>query len=126
MNLFKTLTQGWVDLFSGAGYVAPPQPDNRANAPADPAVETGSYGFIIPQMFQAGGAMITDIPVIPPFGRDWGQIQLNSYGLSGLTGGGSTGDVPQIVNGQTLYYDDSSGQYYDLSQLNPAFFAPSP
>jgi hypothetical protein len=117
-KLFKSLTQGWVDLFTGAGYVAPPQPGNMANAPAEPSVVTGSYQFIIPQMFDGRSVMITDVPSIPPFGRDWGQYAVNGYGLSGLEGGGSTGNVPQPGPGGSLYYDSDTNQYYDLNLLS--------
>lgn len=116
-KLYKTFGQGWADLFRGAGFVPPPRPDNTANAPATPPVQWGSYQYIIPQMFDGGGSSITDVPVIPPFGVDWAQMPLNTYGLSGLEGGGSTGQVPNVNNGATLFYDSDSNSYVDLSLL---------
>lgn len=117
-SVFASLTAGWKAVFQGAGFIAPPNPGNMANAPANPSVQTGNYQFIIKQMFDGIGSMITDIPVIPPAFRDWGQYGVNVMGISGDTGGGATGDVPQISNGATFYYDDDSGQYVDLNLLN--------
>lgn len=116
-KLFAGAAQGFKTLFSGLGYVPPPQPGNTANAPANPSVQTGSYGFIIPQMFDGVGTRISDIPEIPPAFRDWGQMPLNLYGLSGLEGGGSTGAVPNVNQGAALYYDPDSGSYVDLGLL---------
>lgn len=115
IKIFKSLADGWRQVFTGEGYVPPPMPGNMANAPADPAVVTGSYEFIIAQMFPSRA--ITDIPAIPPFGVDWGQYPLNGYNLSGLTGGGSTGLVPNVNQGAVLYFDTDSGNYYDLAML---------
>lgn len=114
-SMFKTMASGWRELFAGAGYVAPPAPGNRSNAPADPSVVTGNYEFIIPQMYPSQN--IVNVPVIPPFGRDWGQLPLNLYGLSGLEGGGSTGLVPNVNQGAVFYYDENTGNYVDLSML---------
>lgn len=116
-SMFESLTAGWVDLFRGAGRVPNPDPGNQANAPANPSVVTGNWQFIIPQMFDGVGTNISDIPVIPPAFRDWGQYPVNLYGLSGLEGGGSTGIVPQAQQGATLYFDSDTGQYIDLNLL---------
>lgn len=119
-SMFKSLTQGWADLFRGAGYVMPPQPGNTANAPGDPAVVTGNYEFIQWQMWDGAGvrSSIASVPHIPVWGMDWGQYGVNVAGLSGDFGGGSTGDVPQPGPGGSLYYDDTTGQYIDLSLLS--------
>lgn len=113
---WESLTSGWKQVFSGAGYVAPPQPGNTANAPADPAVQSGSYQYIIPQMFPNDD--ITNVPFIPPFGQDWGAYPVNLYGLSGLTGGGSTGLTPNVNQGAVFFYDEGTNSYIDLSQLS--------
>jgi hypothetical protein len=117
-KMFKTLASGWIDLFRGAGQVPNPEPGNMANAPADPSVVTGNYQFIQHQMFDGPSSDVTDVPEIPPQFVDWGQYPLNVFGLSGLEGGGSTGDVPQADQGATLYYDSESGMYIDLNQLS--------
>lgn len=114
-KLYVTAVQGFKALYAGAGYVAPPQPGNTANAPANPSLQTGNYEYIIPQMWP--NRRITDIPVIPPFGRDWAAYPVNTYGLSGLEGGGSTGQVPNVNQGATFYFDPDTGQYIDLSLM---------
>jgi hypothetical protein len=101
---------------AGLGYVKPPDPGNSANAPAPAPVQTGGYQFIQPAMFGAGGdnQSIVNVPSVPPAYRDSGAYAMNSYGLSGLTGGGSTGEVPDVDNGPVLYYDEISGLYINI------------
>lgn len=113
---FLNMAAGGMKLLQGAGFVPPPRPDNTANAPADPAVVTGSYEFIIPQMF--GDTAIVNTPVIPPGFRDNATpMPLNLYGLSGLTGGGVTGLTPNVSQGAVFYVDPETGSYVDLSQI---------
>lgn len=118
-SMFKSLTQGWVDLFTGGSPIPNPDPGASAIPPADPAVVTGNYQFIIPQMFDGAGGYsgIAAVPHIPDWGMDWGQYPLNVEGLSGAFGGGSTGDVPQPGKGGSLYYDPETNAYYDLGTL---------
>jgi hypothetical protein len=117
------------DLFSfirGGGYVPPPDPGNTANAPASPPVQTGDYQFIQETMYGAADDLnstgaddsITSIAPIPPAYRDWSEFPVSEYGLSGLEGGGITGDAPNQFGhseqGQVLYFDPNTGLYYDL------------
>ena len=108
-----TLFQMWGNLFAGAGHVPPPDPGNRNNAPASPPVQEGSYEFIIPQMFPNMDVCIIDN--IPLAFQVWPHYAVNSYPISGLTGGGSTGNVPGITNGPIEYYDQATGTYVDLT-----------
>lgn len=101
---------------AGLGYVPPPDPGNTANAAADPAVQTGTYQFIQGSMLGGYGdnQSIVEIAGIPPAYQDWSQYAVNEFGLSGLEGGGATGLVPQVINGQTLFFDPETGMYIDL------------
>lgn len=108
-----TLPAAFKTFLTGLGYVDPPDAGNRSNAPANPPVQEGSYEYIIPQMFASQD--IVNVPAIPPNYQDWAQYPVSLYGLSGLEGGGSTGDVPIVVNGRTLYYNEVTGMYYALN-----------
>lgn len=111
MNTWKQFQQ----FFAGLGYVAPPDPGNTANAPAAPPVQTGPYEFLQPFTYQRDNRL-SDIPTIPPGYQNWDQFPLNLFGLSGLEGGGITGNVPDQYNqqGASLYYDSSNGLYINL------------
>lgn len=108
----------------GLGYVAPPDPGNQANAPADPPVQTGGYQFIQETMYGPADLLnstgddqaIVNIPTVPPGYRDSDKYPVNEYGLSGLEGGGTTGDVPNQwgQQGSVLYFDPTTGLYIDL------------
>lgn len=105
---------GQLALIMGAGIVAPPSGQNEDNAYSAPPVQTGSYEYIIPQMFP--DVTITNIDTIPTAFQDWSAYGVDSFDVSGLTGGGFTGDIPQVVNGPIVYYDQSTGLYVNLSQ----------
>jgi hypothetical protein len=103
---------GLYRLFAGMGRLFMDQ-GNRNNEPASPPVQVGSYEWIIPQMFPSQA--IVNIPAIPLEFQDWGAYGVNIYYLSGVEGGGSTGDVPQFTNGPVLFYDENTGLYVDIS-----------
>ena len=105
----------WSRLFLGVP-TPPIAQGNRSVAPADPPVQEGSYEYIQAPMFPNNA--ITNVPVVPPAYRDNGMIGLPGYGLSGLTGGGSTASpITQINAGSTLFYDEQSGMYIDLGTV---------
>jgi len=102
-------------MLTGLGWIKPPDPGNTANAPADPPVQEGTYGFIQLSMFGAGDQQdIVNVPFIPPAYQDTNLYPVNHFGLSGLEGGGSTGNVPQVTNGSILYFDPATGQLINL------------
>jgi len=105
---------GFSLLFRGLGRLFLDQ-GNQNNEPAPPPVQMGTYEFIqnVRDLFPSQA--IVNVPVVPPAFRDWAQYGVNYYDLSGLEGGGSTGDVPQETNGPVLYYDDTTGIYVDLT-----------
>jgi len=109
------IIDGFAQLLAGLGYRAPPDPGNTANAPANPPVQYGNYEYIIPQMYP--NQSIVNIPYVPSEFQDWDQYALNVQGISGLEGGGATGDVPQIENGSVFYYDTTTGQYVELPSI---------
>ena len=105
------------DFMAGLGYVKPPDPGNTANAPAPAPVQTGSYQYIQQAMFGGSGdnQSIVNVPSVPPAYRDNGMYAVNSYGLSGLTGGGTdNGEDDVLTNGPVLYYDEKTGLYVNI------------
>jgi hypothetical protein len=105
-------------FFAGLGYVEPPDPGNRANAPADPPVQQGNYQWLqMPADWTDNRT--TNIENIPPAYRDLGNYAVPVFGLSGLEGGGSTGDVPELDNGTILYYDNTTGTYKNVQVVYP-------
>lgn len=102
----------WHALFAGLGPV-PVNQGNRNNAPAPPPVQAGNYEFIQPAMYP--DMSITDIPTVPPGYRDWNGYPLDQYGLSGLTGGGSSNDPAVQISGERLFYfDPKLGVYVNI------------
>ena len=103
-------------------YVQPPSGGARDIAPGNPPVQTGNYQFIQSFFFDNAGSgnSTTEIPDVPPAYQDWNQFPVNLYGLSGLTGGGITGDVPDpyTSQGASLFFDPSTGLYYDVRDVN--------
>lgn len=108
---------GWQKILTGIGGRAP-DPGNRGNAPAPPPVQTGPYEWIQWQMLRLRFTATDNLPVPPGF-QNWSVIMLNSFGQSGLTGGGITGDVPQVQDVDSLYYDATTGLYVDLNGIVP-------
>ncbi len=104
-------------FIAGLGYVPPPNPGNTANAPAPAPVQRGTLQFIQPDFTGGSGdnQAIVNIDPIPPAYQDTQAFGFNVMGISGQTGGGSTGIVPDIDNGAILYYDPETGQYIDLT-----------
>lgn len=126
--MFLSPLIGLRDFMRGLGYVPQLSAGNMANAPADPPVQTGDYQFIQETSYGAADTLnstgddqsIVNIPVVPPGYRDWDQQPVNEFGLSGLEGGGTSGNVPDpwTEQGNVLYYDTASGLYIDLGQNN--------
>lgn len=111
----NALMSAWSRLFSGAGRVPQMDAGNTANAPAAPPVQAGSYEYIQPAMF--ADQSILEIQAIPPGYRDWDYMAVDGYSISGLSGGGATGLVPQITQGAVFYFDPDTGQYLTLSEM---------
>ena len=115
MSGFINPVAGMVQMFTGRGFVEPPNPGNTANPPGHPPVETGSWQFIQPQFFQGIGGVTSNIGSIPPAWQDWGEYALNISDISGNTGGGVySGQATNLVQETDLYYDPSTGIYYNL------------
>ena len=107
--------RGWAQFFNGAGRVPQPDAGNEGNAPGLPPVQTGTYEFIQSFAFQGNGHWATDISPVPPGYQNWGQFAVMGGDPSGFFGGGFSQD-PQVVLSQEndLYFDTSTGLYYDL------------
>lgn len=112
------IVAGWLSVLNGKGRVNPPDPGNTANPPGDPPVQTGDYQFIQDFAFQGQGHNITDIPTVPLAYQNVGEFALNVADPSGQTGGGySLNPQTGIVTEGNLYFDTSTGLYYDLNTL---------
>lgn len=107
------MLNAWQRLFRGD---LKPQLDagNRANAPAAPPVQAGSYEYIQQPMF--GNQGIVAVPSIPPAFQDWKQYPVDGYGLSGVAGGGSNNNNDFVIpHPAVLYYDESTGLMVNLT-----------
>lgn len=109
--------QAMLAFFQGYQDIRPVPPGNLLNPPGNPPVETGNYQFIQDQFFQGAGGFLTDIADIPPAFDNWGQYGINVADPSGQTGGGiSNGEQVTLIVENTLFFDPSTGQYYDLGE----------
>jgi len=126
MPNFLNPLAGFRQFMAGLGYVPVPDPGNQGNAPANPPVQTGDYQFIQEDMYGPVDLLnstgrdnsITSIAPVPPAYMDSNAYPVNEFGLSGLEGGGISGVVPNPFYGQgnTLFYDETTGLYVDLGQ----------
>lgn len=109
------LLAGIRQMITGLGHKMSLDPGNAGNPPGNPPVQYGSYEYIQSFAFQGIGHYATDIADVPPGYTDWGQMGVNVGDASGLRGGGYYSD-PQVDMPveQDMYFDQSSGLYYDL------------
>lgn len=114
LRSLKAALAGWKQLYYGVGKITL-DAGNMANAPGNPPVQFGTYQFIQPPFFPS--MAITDIPTTPPMYRNDGtDMQVNVYGLSGRSGGGTTGDVPGAEQGGVYYFDPTTNQYLETDE----------
>lgn len=108
----KNFNTGLANFFRGVGGIRP-DPGNEANAPGDPPIPGGTYQFVQTEMVFGPSRM--NVPVTPPAFVDWGQYGVQVYDPSGNTGGGVySGDATETPDENDLYFDASTGLYYDL------------
>jgi hypothetical protein len=118
MAKLSALALGWLQFFDGKGTV-PQDPGNELNPPGDPPVQVGTYQFIPDYALQKFGHNATDFAPVPMAYRDWGQFPLNVGDPSGLTGGGYAQDPQVAMPMETnLFFDPSTGLYYDLGSTS--------
>lgn len=113
----------WLRLLAGNGPVAPPSPGNRSNAPAPPPVQAGNYQWIQNYLMNGidnGRSMSVLAPYhVPPAYQDWDAYPVNEFDASGLEGGGiaSSQEMPQPTAAPgSLYFDPTTGLYYEMPQ----------
>lgn len=110
-----TIPAGLASFFRGLGRQAPLDAGNMSNPPGQAPLQSGNYQFINPAMLDGMGREISDIPDVPPAYRDWGQFPMNVGDLSGQTGGGVYSGQDTIPPQEAmLFFDASSGLYYDI------------
>ncbi len=111
-----SLRSYWSVFMSGLGRIAPPDPGNTANAPADPPVPAGTYQYMQPFAYLGIDGRITDIPHISPAYQNNGEFAVAFGDAGGFLGGGanSIGNQTNIPTETAMYFDPSTGLYYNL------------